>query len=170
MADLIVELETPLEEVETTVLLPRDIYEAEFIDVEKKIGPQKAGYLSMTPKIYKDGKGYQLLPENISLTPQSEWKLKTILIALGVSEPKGKKLNVTKMLFRKFNAEVVIGEFEGQDGKLRKKNEIVDYFPIAKETPTETKTSPSPTGKKETKKSKPEPEPEATEDDEVSFE
>lgn len=140
MTDITVTLPKALEEVETSVLIPNGVYEAELIKAEKRIGAA-GDYINYTIQIYKDEKPISRCFEIISLAEQSLWKLKTLLIALGMKEPKGKKLNVSNTLNKRFLAEVIVGEYQ-----QKKRNEIVDYFPFespivkGKEKETESST------------------------------
>ncbi len=168
MTDLIVKLPKPLEEVEVTILMPPDVYEAEFIEAKKMKGPNE-DYISFNAQLFKkDGKKGGRVFDNMSLSENSEWKVKRILMSMG-ADPKGTTLNITKMLHRKFLAEITVEQFTGKDGKMKNKNAINDYFPIpTASVPSEPEKTPTPTPKGS--KKAPEPEPEPSSDVEVSFE
>lgn len=162
MADVIVTLKKPLEDVEDRILLPPDRYPAEAIAVEKKRGPQDE-YLAYTFVLYsKDGKKGRSF-ENFSLAEGAEFKIKQLIEACG-GAAKGVKFNATKVLGRKFLAEVTNEGYEVDDpenpGKKKKgrKNSIEAYYKLPPEG------SPSKENEKE-EKSK----PSTKEEDEVSF-
>ncbi len=123
----VVTLPKALEEVETNLLLKAGTYLLELSKGEIKKGPN-ADFISYQVSVFDKERLLGTLMENISLSENSLWKLKKLLLALKL-EAKGKKFDYTKTLGIKFLGDVIVTEFETRSGDMRKKNEIADFSP-----------------------------------------
>jgi len=118
-------------------LIPPGDYVFKITKVEQRKSKKENGgaYLNWTLKgVNGDAKGATIYHVT-SLQPQALWNLYDFLVAVGVEVPKKKvRIDFNKIVGKYIGCTVEDDEYEGSDGKKRKKSAVVAVYGVRKTT------------------------------------